>query len=272
MVKWFSFYCGFFAMVLYANMTLAQQIENNIKIQNKINSIRKVLGLKNLVTDSVLSKASEMLEIKRSNTIEKVDKKNQDEVINLLRKNHIYDYDIRSIVMEGNTIDVIDFENNRELSSLLRDRNFNKIGFSTLSEGNKVKVRIVLTENFISFDKGFGYEATSHAGCPPSEYLIISGKSNIDNLYFHTSELKELPDRYQQSPGERVQFQNSRYFEKKYQAFKPREKKLIDEFKPGFKEKLQDSSTKYFELRVNLSKSVVFADSTGKVLAFIPTE
>jgi hypothetical protein len=256
-------------------MLFAQQIEDKTKIKNKIDSIRKDLYQDNLITDSILTRASEMLEIKDLNKLKKVDERNQRDIIKLLGNNHIYDYEIKSIVLEGNTVNEIDFKGNEDLSNVLGNKDFNKIGINILKDNNKIIVKIIITENYISFDKGFSGEARANpGGGPPTEYITVSGTSYVDDLFYETSQLKELPNQYKPNSKEKIRFKDSKYFEKKYQLLRPKEKEIFDKYKPGLKEKMQFKDNKYFELRIDISdrniKSIVFFNSRGKVLAFLP--
>jgi hypothetical protein len=242
---------------------------DSITIENKINSIRDSLQLDGLIVDSSLIQASELIDVKGPSKLERVCSQNQADIIKLLRKSHIFDYEIRCIVLEGNSADEIDVENNADLKSVISDSNFNRMGFSLKKEGSKTEVRLILTQHFIQFSLRFDIEASLGA-CGGTGYTyIVSGVSNADSLYYQSTQLDELNNSFVPSSMKIIEFNDSDYYTQKYgpHGFG---QKWIDKFEPLLKEKMQNNDLNYFELRVNMyTGNIVFVDPKGKILAFV---
>jgi hypothetical protein len=238
---------------------------DSITIENKINSIRDTLQLDGLIVDSVLNQASELIDLKEPSKLEKVSSQNQACIIKLLRKSHIFDYEIRCIVLEGNSAGEIDVENNADLKSVISNPSFNRMGFSLKKEGSKTEVRLILTQHFIQFPLHFDYESSIGEGAGGVRYRI-NGISNVDSLYYQSTQLDELPDSFVPSSMTNIEFEDSDYYRQEYES----DKQWIDIARPLLKEKLQNDELNYFELLLNgPAGNIVFMDSKGKILAFV---
>jgi hypothetical protein len=246
-------------------MVFAEQGDDNVKIKNKINSIRGNLQLGGLIVDSSLSQASELIDVKEPSKLEKVSSQNHADIIKLLRKSNIFDYEIRCIVLEGNSADEINVADNADLKSAISNPSFNRMGFSLKKGSNKTEVRLILTQHFIEFTLHF--ESRAYFSKPYTH--LLSGVSNVDSLYYQSTQLDELPDSFVPSSMTKIEFKHSDYYRQEYESKGPSGKQWIDRNRPLLKEKLQNDELNYFELELQVpTGNIVFMDSKGKILAF----
>jgi hypothetical protein len=267
MEKYLHCFYALIFIVFSSVIVFAEQGDDSVKIKDKINSIRDKLQLDGLIVDSVLNQASELVDVKDPSKLEKVSSQNQAGIVKLLRKSNIFDYEIRCIVLEGNSADEIDVENNADLKNVISNPSFNRMGFSLKKEGSKTEVRLLLTRHVIQFALNFDEKVeffTKKVTC------IMSGVSNVDSLYYQSTQLDELPDSFVPSSMTNIKFEDSDYYRQEYESMKPFEKKFTDDVRPLFKEKMQNDELNYFEIYLpEPTGNIIFMDSKGKILAFV---
>ncbi len=250
-----------------ASTTEINPSADSITIINKINSTRDKLNLDGLIVDSVLSQASELIDTTDPSQLIDAYGHNQVNLLNFLRGKHIFDYGIRSVVLEANSMDEINFEQNTDLLKVISSQTFNRIGFSIFNHANTTIVKLVLSEHYIEFAPRWNIESVI-APCSTGgmSFYVIMGLTETDSVYYDTTRLEELPDSFIPKSKIRLEFSDE---DELYKKLDPKTKLSFDHFEPLLKKKVQNEDLNYFKLKLlNSSKNIVFMDSNGKILAF----
>jgi len=264
-----------FLLLLFYQDTSYQSISTKTEINpsadsttiiNKINSTRDKLNLDGLIVDSVLSQASELIDMTYPSRLTDANGHNQVNLLNFLRSKHIFDYGTKSVVLEVISVDEINFEQNTELMKVISSQTFNRIGFSIFNHANTKIVKLVLSEHYIEFAPRWNIEVAAEPCLTGGvRFYVIMGLTETDSVYYYTTPLEELPDSFVSKSKIRLEFSDE---DELYKKLDPKTKLSIDHFEPLLKKKVQNEDLNYFKLRLNSPKNIVFMDSNGKILAF----
>ncbi|HVN49071.1 MAG TPA: hypothetical protein VMU30_09675 [Bacteroidota bacterium] len=248
----------------------AQQQDIRSMVMSKINSIRGKYHLDNYSIDTMISKACRMIDTTDTSILKTINKTTQKEALTLLCKGHVFDLNIRSIVLKSDSNGTID-TNNAALIGLLSNKTFNRMGLRISKNGNEVTAKLIFTENYIRFSPRWRYDVEASPGNFSAFNCIISGISYVDDsIFYQTTQLDELPESFIPSSPIKIEFKDSDYYHEKNESKLLLDQQLVYRLEPLLKEKLQDDDLKYFEIALSFPYSnVVFFDSKGKILAFV---
>lgn len=241
----FTFLGLFF--LLSNSFLCAQKIDPKIETtKEQLNAIREALSVNQLTEDLTLNKVSKLIEKEKLHDVSK-EHPNLNYLREILRENHFFDYNVK--YYEINIHKIEDFtpesiKKNKDLYETLINSDYNKLGININEVPDGYNISLLLSQNFIEFDKEFVLQISFGEGKNSDRrYIKISGISYLNEIYYQTYANKE------------VDFVNA----------KPLKEKDIF---------LQENNR--FELKFNVTEnrndkpnSVAFVDAKGEIVAFV---